>query len=104
MRPTVDPLRYDQRMEPLPPAQLRAIGLALYEAFPPRPPYDPDDITTWDADQLDELAVWDAAVNGYELTWDPPDPVCPGHATTAPGEFTTLADWGDDGPDVEYVP
>lgn len=90
-------------MQPLPPAQFQAIALALYEAFPPERRYDPDDITTWDAAQLDELGVWQAAVDGAEVTWDPPDPVCPGHATTAPDEFTTLGDWPDGGPDVEYV-
>ena len=82
---------------------LSQMGWDLYEQFfLSLPPYDPDDITTWDAQQLDELAVWDAAVNGYELTWDPPDPVCPGHATTLPGEFTTLTDWPAGGPDIRY--
>lgn len=38
------------------------------------PPHDPNDITTWTADQLDELALWQAAVDGLEVI-DHPDEI-----------------------------
>ena len=72
----------------LPPAQFQALGEALHAEFPPRPPYDHDDITTWDAQQLDELAVWKAHAEGWELVDEPPTPAAPRHAVTAPGDHT----------------
>lgn len=63
----------------------------------PERPYDPDDITTWDAEQLDELAVWAAvAEQGNELVDELPDglPTAPhgintpeDHDFTAGGDF-----------------
>lgn len=44
------------------------IGAALH-AF--HPPFNPDDITTWPVDQLDELGLWQAAVDGLEVTEHP---------------------------------
>lgn len=43
---------------------------ALHDYHPPMRPYDPDDITTWDAAQLDELGLWQAAVDGVEVSSD----------------------------------
>lgn len=70
----------------LTPAQERALGEALHANHPPVPPYDPDDITTWDAQQLDELAVWKAHAEGWELVDEPPAPAAPAHGVTAPGD------------------
>lgn len=36
-------------------------------AYNPPVRYDPDDITTWNAAQLDELGVWAAACDGCEI-------------------------------------
>lgn len=45
------------------------LGEAIAAYHPPRP-YDPDDITTWSPDQLDELAVWAIAdMPGIEVDY-----------------------------------
>lgn len=64
-------------------------------------PYDPEDITTWDAQQLDELSVWAlAAEQGVELVDEIPDdlPMAP-HARNAPGDH----DFTAGGPYDPYV-
>ena len=59
---------------------------ALQAFFPAD--YDPNDITTWTATQLDELGVWNATLLGLELTDEPLDTV-EDHGVTSPGDFTT---------------
>ena len=64
------------------------------------PPYDPDDITTWSAEQLDELGVWAAAEQGLELVDEPPDPVAP-HGENEPADHDhTIGGEHDPGPEV----
>jgi hypothetical protein len=75
----------------------KALAAALHEHHPPMRAYDPDDITTWDAAQLDELGLWQAAVDGAEVLDHPLVDHVADHAVTLPGEFTTITDWDDPG-------
>lgn len=48
---------------------------ALAQAYPlDASLFDPEDITTWPVDQLDQLGLWQAAVDGLEIV-DHPDGV-----------------------------
>lgn len=60
---------------------------ALHDYHPPMRPYDPDDITTWDVDQLDELGLWQAAVDGVEvLDESDDDDAGDQHSRSLPGD------------------
>lgn len=58
----------------------------------PERPYDPDDITTWDARQLDELAVWAlAAEQGAVVVDEAPEVSHAVHAHNFPGDHDFTA-------------